>query len=85
MTNHAQYHITFSPPYKANDNWPNGMWAVYRITGDQIAQRIRFDDKGEVVERHSWCGYLGGCDSLNGVKAMIEEDMAALRQSKGGE
>lgn len=63
-----EYHIQYFGP---NDVWPKGGWSVYQITGDQIADRIIKDEKGEVMERHSWCGYLGIADSFEGVQEMI--------------
>lgn len=65
------YHIQWCPP---NEHWPRGGWSVYQITGDQIASRIVRDAKGKVVERHSWCGYLGMADSFEGVQNMILAD-----------
>jgi hypothetical protein len=56
----AQYHITRDDPCKPN--WPKGAWSVYAITGDQIAERVIWQEynlergypKGKVVWRHSW-------------------------------
>ncbi len=70
---YASYHITHSA---ANEHWPDGMWALYRIDGDQIAKRIQFGDDGKVVRRDSWCGYIGGFGSLAELTAAIESDMA---------
>lgn len=67
-----QFHITFTPPNKAMANWPKGFWALYEITGDQIAERIvRFE--GKVIERHSWCGFIGGYNSIDEVAAEIKK------------
>lgn len=68
----GSYHITYFPP---NVSWPNGGWSVYQITGDEIAQRIKFDADGKVTHRHSWCGYLGIAEKLSGVQELIARDM----------
>lgn len=64
----ASFHIQYFSPL---DNWPKGGWSVYKITGDQIAERIVRDSSGSVIARHSWCGYLGICETLEGVAALI--------------
>ncbi len=66
-----QFHIQYTPPNKALTHWPNGFWAVYQITGDQIAQRVQFDADGKAVRRDSWCGYVGGFGSLQEVSDAI--------------
>lgn len=87
----AQYHITHDDPCKPH--WPNGSWSVYRINGDQIADRVvrqevvRPEDgtpyyKGPVIARHSWCGYLGMTETFDGVRKMIEEDQAEAARTK---
>lgn len=77
----ASYHITYNDPIEPH--WPNGSWSAYRITGDQIADRIvreRINPKGfyegDVIARHSWCGYLGMSETFDGVREMIEKDKA---------
>lgn len=68
-------------------HWPNGGWAVYRITGDKIADRIVHKAvnttgsafggpfyKGPVIARHSWCGYLGMTETWEGVTKLVEDD-----------
>ena len=68
----GSYHITrFEGP---TDPWPRGGWSLYRINGDEIAQRIKHDEKGKVVERHSWCGYISIYETLAEVMVAIEED-----------
>ncbi len=55
-----QYHLQFFGPLKNEYvDWPATAVSVYRITGDQIADRVVKNDKGEVTERHAWSGYLG--------------------------
>jgi hypothetical protein len=57
-----EFHLRYFPPC---DNWPNGGWSLYQITGDEIAQRIKFDDKNiNVTRRDSWCGYIGTFEAL---------------------
>jgi hypothetical protein len=65
------YHISY---FKPLEHWPKGGWSVYRITGDQIAERIKRDAKGKIVERHSWCGFLGIGTTLDDVRDMIAAD-----------
>lgn len=72
---HYQYHLTHNGP--TLPHWPNGSWAVYRITGDEIAQRTICDETGKVVRRHSWCGYVGMAEDLAGVQRLIESDRKA--------
>jgi hypothetical protein len=85
----AQYHLAFDPPFKNEYvDWSNGAWSVYRITGDQIANRIVFSEivppdrgraayyKGGIIARHSWCGYLGMFDTLEKAMKAIEADKA---------
>lgn len=82
MTDHLSFHVTFSrtpadAPCRQDpawvDIWPDGFWALYRINGDEIAQRIKFDANGKVSERWPWCGYIGGYGSLAEVTAAIAE------------
>lgn len=81
----AQYHLTRNDPIEPH--WPNGAWSIYWITGDEIADRIVRSEvvkptdgapyyKGDVIGRHSWCGFLGMTETLDGVRLMIEEDQA---------
>lgn len=77
----TQYHIAHEDP--CEPHWPNGSWSVYQINGDQIADRVvreRVNPKGfyegEVIARHSWCGYLGMCETFDGVREMIEKHEA---------
>jgi hypothetical protein len=65
MNKHRQFHITFSPPAKDEQHWPNGFWAVYEINGDQIAKRVAFGPDGEATRRDPWLGYKGGFGSLD--------------------
>lgn len=53
---HVQFHIQYHGP---SEHWPTGSYALYEITGDQIAKRVRFDDNGEATYRESWSGYIG--------------------------
>ena len=76
----AEYHIRHSGP--CLPHWPRGEWSVYQITGDQIADRtvrekvVRHPNgayySGEVIARHSWCGYLGMWETLAEAMAAIE-------------
>jgi hypothetical protein len=81
----ASYHITRNDP--CEPHWPKGSWSVYRISGDQIADRIvreRVNPKGYyeggVIARHSWCGYLGMTETFDGVRAMVEMDQAGVQK-----
>ncbi len=67
-----QFHIEHFSPIKGT--LPNGGWSLYRITGDQIAERIEMDDAGKVKERHSWCGYIGCYATLPDCMAAIERE-----------
>lgn len=73
-SNHEHYHISYFKPFKNEYvDWPNGGWSVYHISGDQIAERIRYDaETREVHERHSWCGYLGIAQSPQEAVEIIE-------------
>ena len=71
------YHINWCEP---NDVWPNGAWSVYRINGDQIADRVvreRVNPKGwyegKVIARHSWCGFLGMTATLEELCGLIKD------------
>jgi hypothetical protein len=66
----SEYHLSYFTP---NDVWPKGGWSVYQINGDQIASRIVRDDRGKVIERHAWCGYLGIAPTLEGVCGLIKD------------
>lgn len=61
--------------FPANDVWPSGGWSLYRINGDQIAERIKFDQNGKVTERYSWCGYIGCFTTLDEITAAIAAAM----------
>lgn len=83
---HHSYHIQYRDPIEPH--WPNGSWSAYRITGDQIADRIVREKintthpngvpfyEGPVIARHSWCGYLGMAEKIEGVMKMIADDKA---------
>lgn len=78
---HHSYHVTFNDPIEPH--WPRGGWSVYRITGDQIADRIvreKINPKGwyegNVIARYSWCGYLGMTETFEGVAELITKDKA---------
>lgn len=75
------FHINYIDP---SDVWPQGAWSVYRINGDQIADRIVRAEicrpphgpayyKGEVIARHSWCGYIGMFTTMAEATAAIEQ------------
>lgn len=67
----AEYHLQHFGPVEPH--WPRGGWSLYRITGDQIAQRVVYK-KGKVVERHSWCGYIGIFETLQEAMEAIEKE-----------
>jgi hypothetical protein len=64
-----EFHLQWFGP--CEPHWPQGGWSVYRISGDEIAQRIKCDENGKVLERHSWCGYIGIYKTLPEVMAAI--------------
>jgi hypothetical protein len=68
----ASFHITYTPPDQCHESWNNGMWALYAINGDEIAQRVKFDSAGKVTRRDSWPGYVGGYHSLADLMQAIE-------------
>ena len=65
---HQHFHLSSFPP---NSNWPAGGWSLYRITGEQIAERIVRNAEGEVVERWPWPGYIGCFETLAEVTEAI--------------
>ena len=69
---YTSFHITYSPASGCCEAWPNGMWALYRIDGDQIAKRVAFGPDGKAVRRDGWPGYIGGYDSLAELTKAIE-------------
>lgn len=93
-TKYHSFHITFAPASGCGSHWPNGMWALYCISGDEIARRVEFGLDGKAARRDSWSGYRGGFHSLADLMAAIEsgEDKScetfqgsALGQSHGKE
>jgi hypothetical protein len=78
----SSYHIQH---FDANNVWPKGGWSVYQITGDEIAARVVRDKDGKVIERHSWCGYLGISETWEGVLALIQDGRSeTTRQMASG-
>lgn len=65
-----EFHITRFGP---NEHWPKGGWSIYRITGEEIASRVKFDGTGKVTERHAWSGYLGTFVTLEEVAAVLDD------------
>lgn len=65
---HKQFHISYFPPIEC---WPNGGYALYQISGDEIAKRIGFDASGNVEFRDSWPGYIGTFANLDGLLSEI--------------
>jgi len=72
------FHLSWSDPIEPH--WPLGAWSVYRINGDQIADRVVRERvnpegyyEGKVIARHSWCGFLGMFKTLPEVVAAIDE------------
>ena len=86
----TQYHIKRNDP--CLPHWPNGSWSVYQIDGDQIAERIVREKvvndengayyTGPVIARHSWCGFLGMTETLDGVRKLIWEDQAEQKKRR---
>lgn len=76
----AEYHL--QAENFSNEHWPNGAWSVYKITGEQIAERTVREKvnteggyyEGKVIARHSWCGYIGMFATLAEAVAEIEAD-----------
>ena len=75
------FHIQWDGP--CEPHWPRGAWSVYRISGEEIADRIVREKivmpergppyySGKVIARHSWCGYLGMWETLPEAMAAIE-------------
>lgn len=71
------YHIDHFGP--CEPHWPKGGWAIYRISGDEIADRVVRERvnplgfyEGDVIARHSWCGYLGIRETLEEVLEVIK-------------
>lgn len=78
-----EFHIQYSSPFKTEYvDWPNGCWSLYQITGDEISQRI-VREGGKVVERHSWCGFVGCFHSMDDVSAAIKEHMSNKEKQHG--
>lgn len=86
MRDHMQFHLTWNGP--TLPHWPNGSWSVFQIDGDQIADRIIRAEifkpenggpafyTGEVIARHSWCGYLGMTETLEEAAILIRDNKA---------
>lgn len=68
----TSFHLSWAPPLP---HWPDGCWALYQISGDEIGVRYEHD-KGKITAMHSWCGYLGTFATLAEVVAKIEEAKA---------
>lgn len=73
-----EFHIQWNDPLEPH--WPKGAWSVYRITGDQIADRTvrasvnvkRGHYEGDVIARHPWCGYVGMFETWVEIAAAIK-------------
>lgn len=68
-----EFHLRKETP---NANWPRGAWSLYQITGEQIAERIRWErqnGKHVIVERWPWFGYVGMFETFEQVMAKIKE------------
>ncbi len=72
-----QFHVQH---FDSNEVWPKGGWSLYKIDGDEIANRTireRVNPKGwyegEVIARHPWCGYIGCFDNLEQVMKAMEK------------
>lgn len=71
-----EFHLQKHAP---NANWPDGAWSLYRITGEQIAERTRWerqDGKHVITERWPWFGYIGMFTTLQQAVAAIDEEVA---------
>jgi hypothetical protein len=87
-----EYHLQYlGPPKSEYVDWPEGSVSVYRITGDQIADRVVFSEivkpergpayyEGPVIARHSWCGYVGLFRSLDEAVIAIKADRESQKQ-----
>jgi len=73
MHRHVQFYVAFSPP---SDNWPNGAWALYETSADDIARRTGVSANGEIVRRDGLTGYIGTYGRLDAL-AVIMEDRTA--------
>ena len=70
-----QFHIQYSKP---TDLWPEGCFSLYKINGDEIAKRIRFNSDGAVVMREQWTGFQSCHPNIESVAraiaGLIEQD-----------
>ncbi len=82
----SEYHLRFDGASKTEYvEWPEGTVSVYRISGEQIADRTVYSEivkpergpayyTGPVIARHSWCGYIGMFKTFAEAAAAIEVD-----------
>jgi len=88
----TEYHLRFEGASKTEYvEWPEGTVSVYRISGEQIADRTVYSEivipergpafyKGPVIARHSWCGYIGMFKTFAEAVAAIEQDREAQKR-----
>lgn len=70
MTNgHRHFHISYFPP---NTVWSEGGYALYEISGEEIARCIGFDENGGINRRDSWPGYVANFATIGELSAFIE-------------
>jgi len=69
MSRRPEFHISYFGP---TEPWPNGGWALYQITGDEIARRYGFDSQGNVISRTGWPGYIGCFATVELAAAAME-------------
>lgn len=72
---HTEFHLATFP---ANKVWPHGGWSVYKIAADEIAKRIRTDERGNITERHSWSGFLGCYETLDEAHQACKDALAEI-------
>lgn len=73
-----EFHLIQHEP---SGSWPDGSWSLYEITGEQIAERTRWerkeDGKHVISERHGWFGYIGMFTKLTDAVAAMQEKIDA--------
>lgn len=88
----TEYHLRFEGASKTEYvEWPEGTVSVYRMTGEQIADRTVRSEivkpergpayyTGPVIARHSWCGYVGMFKTLDEAFDAIQKDREAQKR-----
>lgn len=79
-----QFHLRFNEP---SDVWPQGSWALYQITGDEIAKCVEFGPDGNAVRRDGWPGYIATFATVEGAAAqmrhLVDSDPELRERAKG--